>query len=82
MAFLYPYMFLILYTHVFWQTTGATDFEHFTIGEDIFLAVANAYNYGPQNFQNIDTYYTNSTIFMLNKEKRQFEKIQSIPTFR
>lgn len=64
------------------QTNGATDWEFFTIGDEVFLAVANAYNYGPQNYLDVDNYATNSTIYRLNQSKRVFEKYQSIPTYR
>jgi hypothetical protein len=64
------------------QTNGATDWEFFTIGKEAYLVVANAYNYGSQNYLRIDSYSTNSTIYRLNMAKRVFEKYQSIPTFR
>ncbi|KAK6165532.1 hypothetical protein SNE40_022446 [Patella caerulea] len=63
------------------ETNGATDVEWFTIDGDIFLAIANAFNYGPQNYLDKDTQFTNSTIYKLNKDKKIFEKYQSIPTY-
>lgn len=64
------------------QTNGATDWEVFNIGGATYMAVANAYNYGPQNFAKTKTHYTNSTIYKLNIEKRVFERFQSLPTYR
>ena len=64
------------------QTNGATDWEFFTMGKEAYLVVANAYNYGSQNYLDIDNYATNSTIYKLNTVKRVFEKYQSIPTYR
>ncbi|KAI8737330.1 hypothetical protein BgiMline_033924, partial [Biomphalaria glabrata] len=61
-------------------TNGATDWEYFTINKEHFLVVANAYNYGSQNFKNIDSYRTNSTIFKLDRTKRAFTKYQVIST--
>ncbi|KAL3856017.1 hypothetical protein ACJMK2_015214, partial [Sinanodonta woodiana] len=63
------------------ETNGATDWEFFTIGEEAFLVVSNAYNYGPQNFQGLDTYRTNSSLYTLNRQKRAFEKYQTFHTF-
>ncbi|CAG5130375.1 unnamed protein product, partial [Candidula unifasciata] len=53
---------------------------HFTINNDHYLAVANAYNYGSQNYQEIDSYRTNSTIYKLDRDKRVFTRYQSICT--
>ncbi|KAK0067257.1 hypothetical protein Bpfe_003355, partial [Biomphalaria pfeifferi] len=61
-------------------TNGATDWEYFTINKEHFLVVANAYNYGSQNFKNIESYRTNSTIFKLDRTKRAFTKYQVIST--
>ena len=69
--------------HIFhFQTNGAIDWEFFTIGKEAFLVVANAYSFGPQNYLDIDSYATNSTIYRLNTNKRAFEKYQTIETFR
>ncbi|CAL1548145.1 unnamed protein product [Lymnaea stagnalis] len=63
------------------ETVGATDWEYFRIGpEDHYLAVANAFNFGSQNFKEIDSYQTNSTIYKLDRSKNVFTKYQSIST--
>jgi len=62
------------------QTNGATDWEFFTVNKDAFLVVANAYNYGPQNFQNKETFRTNSSLYKLDIEKRAFLKYQTFVT--
>lgn len=64
------------------QTNGATDLEYFQIGDSVFLAVANAYNYGPQNINKKQEYFTNSTIYKLDKGRRVFKTFQTIETFR
>jgi hypothetical protein len=64
------------------QTNGATDIEVFQIGDSLFLAVANAYNYGPQNINKKQEYFTNSTIYKLDKGRRVFKTFQTIETFR
>ncbi|XP_062607823.1 thrombospondin-type laminin G domain and EAR repeat-containing protein-like [Saccostrea cucullata] len=63
------------------ETNGATDVEFFKIGDSIFLAVANAYNYGPQNINKEQEYFTNSTIYKLDKGRRVFKTFQTIQTF-
>ena len=64
------------------QTTGATDWESFRIQDDYFLAVANAYNFGPHLSDTRGLYYTNSTIYRLNKLLKTFEVYQQIVTYR
>ena len=64
------------------QTTGATDWEFFRVHNEFFLVVANAYNYGPQAAELSERYKTNSTIYRLNKQRKQFEKYQDIVTYR
>ena len=63
------------------QTTGATDWEFFRVHNEFFLVVANAYNYGPQAAELAERYKTNSTIYRLNKQRKQFEKYQDIVTY-
>ena len=75
-------MFVTTFSLTRVQTNGATDWEFFTMGKEAYLVVANAYNYGSQNYLDIDNYATNSTIYKLNTVKRVFEKYQSIPTYR
>ena len=67
---------------IYFQTNGATDFEFFTIEDEAYLAVANAYNYGPQNYRDRDTFRTNSTIYRLNIGKKAFQKWQTFQTNR
>lgn len=62
------------------ETNGATDWEYFSIGSEAYLAVANAFNYGPQNFQNQDTHKTNSSIYKLDIHRRAFFKFQTFET--
>ena len=64
------------------QTTGATDWEFFRVHNEFFLVVAKAYNYDPQAAELSERYKTNSTIYRLNKQRKQFEKYQDIVTYR
>ena len=66
------------------QTTGATDWEFFRVNDEYFLAVVNAYNYGPHVTNDTEGDVTNSTIYRLNTlpNVKQFEKYQDIVTYR
>ena len=38
------------------QTTGATDWEFFSVDDDFFLVVANAFNFGPHADEKTERY--------------------------
>ncbi|GFR70680.1 thrombospondin-type laminin G domain and EAR repeat-containing protein-like [Elysia marginata] len=61
-------------------TNGATDWEHFTINNDHYLAVANAFSFGRHNPAGVDSYRTNSTIYVLDKRTFNFVQYQTLVT--
>ncbi|ELU02095.1 hypothetical protein CAPTEDRAFT_42858, partial [Capitella teleta] len=63
------------------STTGATDFEAFSIDDDYFVAVANSDDFGLSTLDSVaERYQVNSTIYRLNKIIKQFEVYQQIET--